>query len=324
MTSGSKLPVTYDDVLEAVPRVRAVLPPTPLFEWPGLSQRLGFRFFLKHENHQPVGAFKVRGGVNLVSRLSEDERRAGVLGCSTGNHGQSLAFACQRSGVKCTIVVPMGNNPGKNAAIRRLGAELIEHGRDFDEARDHCEVLVRERNSRYVHSANEPHLIAGVGTMGVEIFEALPDPDAILVPIGLGSSLCGNAIVAKAIRPATEVIGLQAEGASAVVETWRSGEWRTTERADTWAEGMATRRPAEMTMDIMRELMDDALLVNDEDLRQAVRWLLEDTHNLAEGAGAAALAAAWRYRDRFAGKTVVGVLSGGNLDLSRLPWILAN
>jgi threonine dehydratase len=316
--------VTYADVVEAVPRVRAVLPPTPLFEWPGLSQRLGFRFFLKHENHHPVGAFKVRGGVNLVSQLSNDERQAGVLGCSTGNHGQSLAFACQRFGVKCTIVVPVGNNPGKNAAIRRLGAELIEHGRDFDEARDRCEVLVRERNSRYVHSANEPHLIAGVGTMAVEIFDTLPNPDAILVPIGLGSSLCGNAIVAKALRPATEVIGLQAEGASAVVDTWRSGEWRTTERANTWAEGMATRRPAEMTMAIMRELMDDALLVNDEDLRQAVRWLLEDTHNLAEGAGAAALAAAWRYRARFSGKTVVGVLSGGNLDVSRLPWILAN
>jgi threonine dehydratase len=323
MTSEPESPVTYADVLEAVPRVRAVLPPTPLFEWPGLSQRLGFRFFLKHENHHPVGAFKVRGGVNLVSQLKDAERRAGVLGCSTGNHGQSLAFACQRFGVNCTIVVPVGNNPGKNAAIRRLGAELIEHGRDFDEARDHCEVLVRERNSRYVHSANEPHLIAGVGTMAVEIFDQLSDPDAILVPIGLGSSLCGNAIVAKAIRPATEVIGLQAEGASAVVDSWRSGEWRTTERANTWAEGMATRRPAEMTMSIMRLLMDDALLVNDEDLRQAVRWLLEDTHNLAEGAGAAALAAAWRYRDRFAGKTVVGVLSGGNLDLARLPWILA-
>lgn len=324
MTTETALSVTFADVLEAVPRVRAVLPATPLFEWPGLSQRLGFRFFLKHENHHPVGAFKVRGGVNLVSQLSESERRAGVLGCSTGNHGQSLAFACQRFGVKCTIVVPVGNNPGKNAAIRRLGAELIEHGRDFDEARDHCEVLVRERNSRYVHSANEPHLIAGVGTMAVEIFDALPDPDAVLVPIGLGSSVCGNAIVAKALRPATEVIGLQAEGASAVVDSWRSGEWRTTERAETWAEGMATRRPAEMTMGIMRELMDDALLVSDEDLRQAVRWLLEDTHNLAEGAGAAALAAAWRYRNRFAGKTVVGVLSGGNLDVARLPWILAN
>lgn len=324
MTTETTLPVTYADVLEAVPRVRAALPSTPLFEWPGLSQRLGFRFFLKHENHHPVGAFKVRGGVNLVSQLTDAERHAGVLGCSTGNHGQSLAFACQRFGVKCTIVVPMGNNPGKNTAIRRLGAELIEHGRDFDEARDHCKVLVRERNSRYVHSANEPHLIAGVGTMAVEVFNDLPEPDAILVPIGLGSSVCGNAIVAKAIRPATEVIGVQAEGASAVVDSWRTGEWRTTERANTWAEGIATRRPAEMTMAIMRALMDDALLVNDEELRQAVRWLLEDTHNLAEGAGAAALAAAWRYRSRFAGKTVVGVLSGGNLDLARLPWILAN
>lgn len=316
------LPVSLDDVRAAVPRVRAVLRPTPLFEWPGLSQRLGCRFFLKHENHQPVGAFKVRGGVNLVGSLTDDERAAGILGCSTGNHGQSLAFAARRFGVACTIVVPRGNNPGKNAAIRRLGAELIEYGRDFDEARDHCEVLVRERRCRYVHSANEPKLIAGVGTMALEIFEELPDPDVILVPIGLGSSVCGAAVVAKGLRPETQVIGVQAEGAPAVVNSWKTGTWQTTERADTWAEGVATRRPAEMTLDIMRELMDDALLVNDDELRQAVRWILEDTHNLAEGAGAAALAAAYRYRERFAGKTVVGVLSGGNLDLAQLPGIL--
>lgn len=316
--------VTYAQVLEAVPRVRSVLRPTPLFEWPGLSQRLGFRFFLKHENHQPVGAFKVRGGVNLVSATSPEEREAGILGCSTGNHGQSLAFACGRFGVKCTIVVPRGNNPGKNAAIRRLGAELIEHGRDFDDARDHCETLAKCRQYRYVHSANEPLLIAGVGTMGVEIFDELPEPDVILVPIGLGSGVCGNAVVAKAIRPQTKVIGVQAVGAAAVVESWRTNSWCTTERADTWAEGMATRRPAEMTLEIMRELMDDALLVGDDELRTAVRWLLEDAHNLAEGAGAATLAAAWRYRERFAGQTVVGILSGGNLNLAELPKVLSD
>ncbi|MGH7129490.1 MAG: threonine ammonia-lyase, partial [Planctomycetaceae bacterium] len=154
-------PVTYADVLAALPRVRSVLQPTPLHEWPLLGQRLGCRFFLKHENHQPIGAFKVRGGVNLVSTLSDEERAAGLLGCSTGNHGQSLAFAAKRFGVKCTIVVPENNNPDKNRAIRSLGAELIEHGRDFDEAKEYLETHLAPRGGRYVHSANEPLLIAG-------------------------------------------------------------------------------------------------------------------------------------------------------------------
>jgi threonine dehydratase len=316
------LPVTYPDVLEALPRVRGVLGPTPLYEWPGLSELLGCRFFLKHENHHPVGAFKVRGGINLVSRLSEAEREAGILGCSTGNHGQSLAFAARRFGVRCTIVVPRGNNPDKNRAIRQLGAELIEFGRDFDEARDYTEQLHATRGMRYVHSANEPHLIAGVGTMACEIFEKLPEPDVILVPIGLGSGVCGTGIVAQALRPATKVIGVQAEGAAAVVRSWQTGTRHSTATADTWAEGMATRAPADMTLAIMRKTMDDALLVSNDALRQAAYWILKHTHNLAEGAGAATLAAAYANRHRFAGQTVVGVLSGGNLDLAQLPAIL--
>ena len=163
-----------------------VLQPTPLYEWPGLSSLLGCRFYLKHENHQPTGAFKVRGGVNLVATLSEAERQAGILGCSTGNHGQSLAFAARRFGVRCTIVVPRGNNPDKNRAIRNFGAELIEHGRDFDEAREYLETVLAPRGGRYVHSADEPKLIAGVGTMAWEIFETLPEPDVILVPDRIG------------------------------------------------------------------------------------------------------------------------------------------
>jgi len=315
-------PVNYDDVLAALPRVRAVLAPTPLYEWPALSRLLGCRFFLKHENHQPVGAFKVRGGINLLSTLTDTERAAGILACSTGNHGQSLAFSAKRFGVKCTIVVPQGNNPDKNRAIRLLGAELIEQGRDFDEAREFLERELLPQGGRYVHSANEPKLIAGVGTMAVEIFEQLPDPDVILVPIGLGSGVCGTCVVAKERRPETEVIGVQSDGADAVVRSWRSGQRESIESADTWAEGMATRMPADMTLAIMRQQMDDALVVTDEELRRACFTLLKQTHNLAEGAGAATLAAAYRYRKRFAGKTVVGVLSGGNLDLTELPRIL--
>ncbi len=317
------LPVTYQDVLDALPRVHAVLSPTALYHWPGLSELLGFRFFLKHENHQPTGAFKVRGGVNLVSRLSEAERQAGVLAVSTGNHGQSLAFACERFGVRCTIVAPQRNNPDKIRAIRQRGAEIIEHGRDFDEAREYLETELAPRGGRYVHSANESELIAGVGSLSWEIFEVLPDPDVILVPIGLGSGVCGACIVAAARRPQTQVIGVQAEGASAVAQSWRGGNVVTTEKADTWAEGIATRAPASMTLDIMRRLMHDVILVDDDLLRCGVYQILQHTHNLAEGAGAAAFAAAWKERERFGGKTVVGILSGGNLDLAELPHILA-
>jgi threonine dehydratase len=316
------LPISYHDVLDALPRVHAVLKPTPLHEWEGLSRLLGCRFFLKHENHQPVGAFKVRGGINLLSTLSEQEKEAGVLGCSTGNHGQSLAFAARRFGAKCTIVVPQGNNPDKNRAIQNLGAELIEQGRDFDEAKHFLESQLAPQGGRYVHSANEPKLIAGVGTMACEIFDDLSDPDVILVPIGLGSGVCGTAIVAKSLRPETKIIGVQAAGAAAVAQSWRTGTIQTTDKADTFAEGMATRVPADLTLDIMRELMDDVILVSDAQLRQACYTTLKQTHNLAEGAGAAALAAAFKHRDQFQGQNVVGILSGGNLDLAELPAIL--
>ena len=323
-TPSSTLPVSYQDVLDAVPRVHGVLRPTPLFEWPGLGRLFGGRFLAKHENHQPVGAFKVRGGVNLAATLSDNERESGLLGCSTGNHGQSLAMAAKLAGITCTIVVPKGNNPGKNAAMRRLGATVIEHGADYDQARSYIERELAEDPARYVHSANEPALIAGVGTMGFEIFEDCPDPDESRVPIGLGSGVWGTGIVARARRPQTRVIGVQADGASAVSDTWHSGEWTTSETADTWAEGMATRVPAEMTLEIMREVVDDVLLVSDDDLRRACRTYLDQTHNLVEGAGAASLAAAVVHRDRFQGQTVVGIVSGGNLDPDELTTILAS
>jgi threonine dehydratase len=313
---------TYDDVLAALPRVHAVLSPTLLRRWPGLASHLGCELYLKHENHQPVGAFKVRGGINLVGTLSAEERAAGIICVSTGNHGQSLAFAAQHFGVRCTVVVPVGNNPGKNRAIRELGAELIEHGRDFDEAKAYVEELQRERGGRYVHSANEPLLIAGVGTMAWEIFERFPEPDVLVVPVGLGSGVCGASIVAKHRRPGTEVIGVQAERAAAVARSWRSGECVREATAETWAEGVATRVPAELTLSIMRRLTDDMLLVTEEQMREAAGLILKYTHNLAEGAGAAAVAAVLANPDRFRGRRVVAILSGGNLDLAQLPRIL--
>jgi threonine dehydratase len=314
---------TYADVVAAAPAVHRHVRPTPLYEWPALSHLLGCRYLLKHENHTPTTAFKVRGGVHLVSRLSDEQKRRGIIACTTGNHGQSMAYACRLFGVRCVIVVPQGNNPDKNAAIRTLGAELVEHGQDYDEARVHCEGLRHELGLRYVHSANEPELIAGVGTYAMEIFDELPEPDFLLVPVGLGSGISGAATVAAARNPRTKVIGVQSEGAPSVTLSWRAGRPVECGRPATFAEGMATRVPADMTLGIMRRLVHDMVLVGEDELQRAVRLLLRVTHNLAEGAGAASTAAAFRMREQLAGKTVVGVLSGGNLDLRELARILA-
>jgi threonine dehydratase len=316
-------PPTYEDVLAAVPVVHRYMGPTPLYDWPALSSLLECRFFLKHENHTPTTAFKVRGGIYLMSRLTPEEKRRGVIGCTTGNHGQSLAYAARLFGVRCVLVVPIHNNPDKVASMRALGAELIEHGRDFEEAKVHCEEVCHQEGLRYIHSADEPDLIAGVGTYAVEVFDELPEPDVILVPVGLGSGICGCALVAATRRSSCRVIGVQSEGAPAVSQSWREGREVSLDEINTFAEGMATRKPARLTLDIMRRLVHDMVLVSDAEREEAIRLLLRLTHNLAEGAGAAATAAALRMRDQLVGKTVVGVLSGGNLDLRDLRRILS-
>jgi threonine dehydratase len=313
---------TYAEVLQAAPLVHRYVMPTPLYEWPALSRLLGCRYFLKHENHTPTTAFKVRGGINLVARLPEEQKRRGIIGCTTGNHGQSLAYACRLFSVRCVLVVPAVNNPDKLAAMRVLGAEIIEYGRDFDEARVHCEALSQREGLRYVHSANEPDLIAGVGTYALEIFDALPAPDVVLVPVGLGSGICGTALVAAERRPQVRVLGVQSTLAPAVTLSWRSGHEVETGSPGTFAEGLATRMPASMTLEIMRRHVHDMVLIEDDALRAMILTLLRLTHNLAEGAGAAATAAAYQMREQLVGKTVVGVLSGGNLDLRELERIL--
>jgi len=315
---------TYEDLVAAAPVVHRYMRPTSLYEWPALSHLLGCRYFLKHENHTPTTAFKVRGGIYLVSRLPEEQKRRGIIGCTTGNHGQSLAYACRLFSVRCVLVVPARNNPDKLAAMKALGAELIEHGDDFDDARAHCEMLCSREGLRYVHSANEPDLIAGVGTYALEIFDELPDPDVILVPVGLGSGICGTALAAARHRPQTRIIGVQSELAPAVTMSWREGRTIEMDSPKTFAEGMATRMPADLTLAIMRRHVHDMVLVTDEELREAIRLLLRVTHNLAEGAGAASTAAALKLRDQFAGRTVVGILSGGNLDLRELARICFN
>ena len=222
---------TLEDVYAARDRVHQIIRPTPLMRHPVLCAETGLEIFVKHENHNPTGSFKVRGGLNLIPSLPAEARR-GVVAATTGNHGLSIAFACQRAGIPCTIVVPMGNNPDKNAALRALGANLVEHGRDFDEAREHVEQMHREKGLRYIHSANEPMLIAGVATYALEIFHDLTDVDVILVPIGGGTGACGCAIVRSGLGKSTKIIGVQTERADAFAVRHRLR--RPSRRGDLW------------------------------------------------------------------------------------------
>ncbi len=316
-------PPILQDVYAARPRVYASLKPTPLLKHALLDEALGLDLYVKHENHNPTCAFKVRGGLNLVAQLSDEDRRRGVISASTGNHGQSIALAARLHGVRCRIVVPNGNNPDKNASMRAMGAEVLEHGGDFDEARERVERMVDEEGWRYVHSANEPHLLAGVGTYALEIFEALPDADVILVPIGGGSGACGCCIVRSGLERKTRVIGVQAARADAFARSWRGSERVTAESADTFAEGMATRVTFDLTFNLLEQELDDIVTLEEDELKDGVRMALALTHNLAEGAGGSTLAAAKTIRDTLRGQKVVCVMSGGNIDAETLRGILS-
>lgn len=314
--SRSKRP-TFQDVLKARAVIGSYLLRTPLYRYPSLCQLLGCEVYVKHENHQPVGAFKVRGGINLVSQLSDDERRRGVIAASTGNHGQSVAYAARLFEVEATIVVPEGANPGKVEAMSGLGAHVIFHGQDFDQAREHCEALAAERSYRYVHSGDEPLLIAGVATVTLEILENQPDVEVIIVPIGGGSGAAGACIAAQAINPAVQVIGVQSEQAPAAYRSWK--ERRLVEdKMETAAEGLATRTAFALPQSILWDLLDDFVLVSEEEIYRAIVLYLEKTHTLAEGAGAAPLAAALKMQERLQGRRVALILSGGNLSLAQL------
>jgi threonine dehydratase len=314
-------PPTLEDVYAARERVYPFIRATPLMRHPLLAAESGLDLFVKHENHNPTGSFKIRGGLNLIGGLSPAERR-GIISATTGNHGQSMALSCQREGVPCTIVTPVGNNPEKNAAMRAYGAEVIEFGRDFDEARERVEQMQAERGLRYVHSANEPLLIAGVGTLALEILEEQPDVEAILVPIGGGSSASGCSIVRTGLGSRAKIIGVQAEGASAFARSWRSGTRVVGDQAATFAEGMATRVTFDLTFQILQQGLDDVVTLTEDELAEGVRLALRTTHNLAEGAGAAPLAAAMKLRDRLSGQRVACVMSGGNIDAATLRRIL--
>ena len=312
---------TLADVLKARIRIAPHLRPTPLFGYPTLNELLEADVFIKHENHQPVGAFKVRGGVNLLSQLSAEERERGVIAASTGNHGQSLAYAAQLFAVPATICVPENANPVKVASMRGLGAKLVFRGRDFDEAREHCEQLANEHGYRYVHSGNEPLLIAGVATETLEILQEQPEVDVIVVPVGGGSGAAGACIVAKAVNPAIRVIGVQSEAAPTAYRSWR--ERRLVEdRMETFAEGLATRTAFELPQRILWQWLDDFVLVSDDEIRAAQVLMIEATRNLIEAAGAAPLAAALRLREQLGARRIALIASGGNASRDQILDLL--
>lgn len=309
------------DVLDARREIAPHLHATPLYRFPALERLTATETWVKLENHQPTGTFKVRGGVNLVSRLSEPERAAGVIAASTGNHGQSVAFAASRFGVKATICVPDGANPVKLQAIKDLGAEVLELGHDYDAAREHCEDLAKREGYRYIHSGDEPLLISGVATYTLEILEQEPDTEVIVVPIGGGSGAAGTCIVAKGINPEVEVIGVQSDQAPAAFHSWHQKALLTDENR-TQAEGLATRTSFALPQQILWDLLDDFVLVSEDELFEATFHMIENTRNLVELSGAAPLAAARSIKERLAGKKVVLISSGGNISPEQLEKVL--
>jgi threonine dehydratase len=321
--SGLREP-TRRDVLAARRRIRPHLAPTPLRRYPDLGRRVGAEVWVKHDNLQPTGAFKVRGGLNLMAQLDEATRRQGVIAASTGNHGQSVAYAARLFGVRAVVCAPEAANPLKVEGMRQLGAEVVLVGRDYDEAREHCERLAAERGYRYVHSGDEPDLIAGVGTHTLELLEERPEVEAILVPVGGGSGAAGAATVAKAIDPGIAVYGVGAARAPAAHDAWREG--RPVERPNaTLAEGLATGTSFELPQRILRRLLDDFVLVEDADLLRAARLMIEATRTLVEPAGAAALAGALSpaLAPRLRGREVALICTGANLSPAQLRQVLA-
>ncbi len=311
-------------ILQARQRIAPYLRPTPLHHYPLLSELLDAEVWVKHENYQPIGAFKVRGGINLISSLSPEERSRGVITASTGNHGQSIAYAARLFGVRAVIGVPEGSNPAKMAAMRSWGAEILVHGKDFDETRERMEAVAAQRRMRYIHPANEPMLIAGAATIGLEVLETLPEVEVLFCAVGGGSSCAGAVLVGQALKPSLEVIGVQSARASSAYESWRQKKLVTTGRSDTFAEGMATRVAFEMTQHILWQHLLRFVLVEEEELRQAMIHYLDKARTLAEGAGAAPLAAALRCRDDIRGRKVVLYLSGGNVSRDHLVQILTD
>ena len=315
-------PITLDDVLQARETLRDRLPPTPLLANPLLSQRLGADVRVKLENIQDIGAFKIRGALNLLARLSAEERAMGIVTATRGNYGAAFARACAIHGVKCTVFVPEGNSPHKNAAVKALGAELIVQGHDFDAAWDASVRYARQKGALSIHPAKRAELVAGQGTVALEMLEQAGDRlDAVFVPVGGGSLAAGTVTVVKALSPETRVIAVQAENAPAFHHAWHTGRYAPMAAVKTIADGLATRVPVRYTLGMMARL-DDFVLVSEEEICEGIRCYADTIHHLAEGGGAAPLAAALRMRDELAGLRVGLILTGSNIDTSTLQKAL--
>lgn len=312
---------SIEEIREAMSVVDQHLPHTPLVRSEWLSAELDAEVYLKREDVFPIGAFKVRGGINLVSQLDDTFREQGLIAASTGNHGQSIAFAGREFDVPVVICVPEGANPGKVASMERLGAKVVHHGVDFDEAREHAEHLATAEGYRYVHSANEPALIAGVATAGLEVVEDLPDVEVVISPVGGGSSASGYCLTVGDLTEAT-VVGVQSSGAPGMYHAWNEGSLEPYPSMETFAEGLATRVPFALTVNILRDRLDDFLLVDDDDIIAALRTMLAEEHILIEGASASAVAGSLALGDDLAGKHVVLPMSGRNLSLDNLRMVL--
>lgn len=325
MTTTTDWPITFADVEAARTRLAPYLPSTPLRHYPQLDAAVGagVQVFVKHENHQPVNSFKIRNGLSFMTSLTDDERRRGVVAASTGNHGQGIAYGGAALGVETTICVPAKNNPEKNAAMRALGATVVEEGRDYDEAIAVMYRLAAEHGRVVAHSTNDRRIIAGAATMTMEILEQNPTLDALVMAVGGGSQAVGALTVARAVAPGLEVFGVQSAGASAIHDSWHARERLTTPRIDTFAEGVATRSTYDLTFPALLAGLTDFITVTDAEIADGVRTFLSVTHNLVEGAGAVGLTGARKLRDRLAGKRVGVVISGGNIDIETLRRILA-
>jgi len=315
--------VHFDDIIAARRLLAKRLTPTPLVTHPLLSQRLGCQVSVKLENAQALGSFKIRGGLNFVASLDAADRQRGLVTATRGNHGQSLAYAAQLFKTRCTVFVPTGNNPDKNAAMTALGAEVLTSGHDFDSAWTAAEEFSRRNGARAVHPSCEPTLIAGYATVAIEIIEQALQPfDSVFVPVGGGSLAAGMGLVFKALSPHTRLVGVQAANAPALCRAFHSGQMLEAPVAETIADGLATRVPSANTVAILRETLDDLIEVDEAELHTAIRCYADTLHQLAEGAGAAALAGASRMRRRIASQRVGLVLSGGNITSSMLLSVL--
>jgi threonine dehydratase len=313
---------TLADIESALPVVRTAVPPTPQYAWPLLKAATGVDVVVKHENHTPTGAFKVRGGLVYIDRLKRARPEvAGIVSATTGNHGQSLAFAGQRLGLAVTIVVPFGNSPDKNAAMRAFGAELIEHGRDFDEAKDYAAIIAGERGLEFAPSYHRD-LVIGVATYAHELFTTCAGLDVAYVPIGLGSGISGLIGVRDAFGLKTEIVGVVAERASAYRLSVEAGRVVPTNSAQTFAEGMAVRVPDPQALDIIRRGAARIVEVSEDEIAEAIRVMFAATHSLPEGAGAAALAALIKERTALTGRRAAMVLSGQNFDRTMAQTLL--